>query len=627
LKRLFTTMAATTVGQDMAMEDDIEDIYGDLPAKESFGPKALAENRHDNVATTGTASITDKLAIVQLPGIGGNGSLQPDEKSSYGMIKEEHSAPFPKNDMERGVTATTTEHSPANGSFEPSNVVKADSIPPQDSIIKNGSQDVEHSEAFKNQSTLSKQMLQASNVLNAGIPEQGEATHIQEHGATNPGEWEPDSSPYESSSDDSSDTTSSGSDEDYELLDPAEQARRLMEDEGNSDDDGHSKGPKGGRIKSHNEAADEPVEMPDITVSPEMTIEELGAVATVVDNIALIKAKTSGEFQVLEARSLLCLKDRTVIGVVSETLGRVHEPLYCARFRSAAAMEEAGIHKGVVVFYVPQHSTFVFTNALRNIKGSDASNIYDEEAADDEVEFSDDEAEAEHKRNRKAQKQARRQGRSEYSTNGQRARDGQVDQSASINYDDEPQEEHYTPLSRPANLHEMMNQSGGALEAPSRGHRGNRNHRGDRGRSRGRGRQNNARAPPHFSHGQASHPDVPPNRGGFNYNPPSNNTPSNHNLTGYESTSTTGPQAFAYQQPPYSQPSSTYPTYPMQPAYQNAQNPPPFPWGGAPHGGAPPGGRQHQHAQHFPPPPQYPAGVAINPWFFQGQHPPNSGNR
>jgi hypothetical protein len=46
------------------------------------------------------------------------------------------------------------------------------------------------------------------------------------------------------------------------------------------------------------------------------------------------------------------------------------------------------------VYYVPNHSTFLFTSALRLAsKGSDASNVHDEEVDDREREFSDDEEE------------------------------------------------------------------------------------------------------------------------------------------------------------------------------------------------------------------------------------------
>ena len=53
------------------------------------------------------------------------------------------------------------------------------------------------------------------------------------------------------------------------------------------------------------------------------------------------------------------------------------------------------------VFHVPERSNFVFVRALQSLKGSDASNINDEEPAEDELEYSDDEAEAAAKRARK----------------------------------------------------------------------------------------------------------------------------------------------------------------------------------------------------------------------------------
>ena len=46
---------------------------------------------------------------------------------------------------------------------------------------------------------------------------------------------------------------------------------------------------------------------------------------------------------------------------------------------------------------VPSKSKFVFVDKIKAFKGSDASNVYDEEPADDELEFSDDEAEAAYK--------------------------------------------------------------------------------------------------------------------------------------------------------------------------------------------------------------------------------------
>lgn len=48
------------------------------------------------------------------------------------------------------------------------------------------------------------------------------------------------------------------------------------------------------------------------------------------------------------------------------------------------------------VFHVPERSKYVFLSQIRQFKGSDASNVYDEEPGEEEVEFSDDEAEAAH---------------------------------------------------------------------------------------------------------------------------------------------------------------------------------------------------------------------------------------
>lgn len=52
------------------------------------------------------------------------------------------------------------------------------------------------------------------------------------------------------------------------------------------------------------------------------------------------------------------------------------------------------------MYHVPNRSKFIFPSQLTRFKGSDASNVHDEEIGEDEVEFSDDEAEAAYKRQR-----------------------------------------------------------------------------------------------------------------------------------------------------------------------------------------------------------------------------------
>jgi len=46
-------------------------------------------------------------------------------------------------------------------------------------------------------------------------------------------------------------------------------------------------------------------------------------------------------------------------------------------------VEHEGNMEDQTLFYVPDSAAFVFTHSLRGTKGSDASNIYDEEINDD----------------------------------------------------------------------------------------------------------------------------------------------------------------------------------------------------------------------------------------------------
>ncbi|KAG4436795.1 hypothetical protein IFR05_007729 [Cadophora sp. M221] len=289
-------------------------------------------------------------------------------------------------------------------------------------------------------------------------------------------EWEVDSSPIESSSDDSSsddssDEESEEGDNAYKLLSPEEQARILMEGDGGSDDEGGGKAKgTGSQLRTKNEVPDVIVPKPDVVITPDMPITEVGNVEHIVENVLVIKARTSGENRALESGSLLCLEDRSVIGVVAEILGPVQKPLYSVMFTNAAEITEAGLSLGTKVFYSEKHSTFVFTQALKAYKGSDASNLHDEEIGDEEMEFSDDEAEAEHKRRVKQKRIERRGGKMQ---NGGSGRGGHplqqhqtpYDSSKPISYDDAEEDGPYRPLTRPAGFENSV----GHGEAPQEG--------------------------------------------------------------------------------------------------------------------------------------------------------------
>lgn len=453
-------------------------------------------------------------------------------------------------------------------------------------------------------------------------------------------EWEVDSSPIESSSDDSSDSDSSDESEEgdnaYKLLSPEEQARILMEGDGGSDDEGDNKAKGSGtQVRTKNEIPEVVIPKPDVTITEAMPIRELGVVEAIVENTLLIKANTSGEYRVLESGAVLCLADRSVIGVVSETIGRVQQPFYSVLFTNAAEIKEAGLEIGTKVFYSEQHSTYVFTQALKAFKGSDASNLHDEEVGDEEMEFSDDEAEAEHKRKVKQKRLERRGGMQQNAStrggqqNGGPSRQGHpsqqrhalYDASKGLSYDDND-DGPYKPLARPAGYADTVGRSEapheGAYQANNdrpqsrdsfrgrgRGERGDRGRgRGDRGRGRGRGGFQD-RPSPNSSNGYS----LPPQgRGSFPPPPPPPQFTGNFQQPGFQ---------------PYQQPGFTPPTMPPNlppnffPPQQNSPQQPQMPnW-------------QQFLQQPFPnawpnmpPPPPLsglPGGAYINPAFFNSQ--------
>ena len=495
-----------------------------------------------------------------------------------------------------------------------------------------------------------EQTLTTSVGLNTSLKELPES-----HGVDGEPEFEIDSSPIESSSSDSSTESSSSedSDDDYEMLDPEEEARRLMAEDVGSDGEGVGKGVKGtgsGHVRTLNEKADDIVEKPNVTVTADMKIEELGNVENLVDNLTLIKAKISGEYQVLETGSVLCLEDRTVIGAITETLGRVQQPFYSVRFTNAAAITEIGISTGTKIFYVEQHSTYVFTQAIKAIKGSDASNLHDEEVGDDELEFSDDEAEAEHKRRVKMQRQSKREARTGErdgftrgprqggrGNRGNRGGSGFQDRDIqdrvkkfnmhhgdpdAMNYDDNSDgDELYTPLARPSNLHEMMGHREAPLESSTisendfRGSHGNRGRedrgRGDRGRrrgDRGRGRGVRGDGRDRGSFGRNANTDRQAQR---SYTPPrAGDHPSYPAYNGYH-------PHYSVPSNPFIPPATTYPQQPQPhvvPPYQTDVHPYSQPL-------SPPTQYPHAYAQAYHQA-QYPSAESFQPQSYAQQQPP-----
>lgn len=339
-------------------------------------------------------------------------------------------------------------------------------------------------------------------------------TSAADSGANHGAEYQFDSS--DGDADDSSDDSSSSeddSDEDYPLLDPNTVAKMLMAGDGEDEDAGDTAGKTSGdyQPRTHNEV--KPIIPPirAINITPEMQTTVLGKIISIVESTILIQGYTSGEYQVLEPGSLLCTQDRKVVGDVNDTIGRVQQPLYSLLFdtEQEQLIQGLGLVVGSELWYVNSHSKFVFTEPLRGLKGTDASNLHDEEAGDDEVEFSDDEKEAESKRLKKLAKKGGRAGlprqpfneRESAATRAPRVSTQQSDHGSSqgarpsgayegggLNYDDPVindgtiNDGPYKKLSRPDNFLELMAQvpRGDAFRGRGRGATGHRGGRGGR---------------------------------------------------------------------------------------------------------------------------------------------------
>lgn len=125
--------------------------------------------------------------------------------------------------------------------------------------------------------------------------------------------------------------------------------------------------------------------------------------------------------QILDEGSLLCLNDRRVLGAIFETFGSVNAPFYSIRLppghqlvvktATSDGAESDPVQPGMQVFYspTPDFSGLLYTRDIRKtqMKGSDASNLYDEEVGENEIEFSDDEQEVAYRRDLKQRKKER----------------------------------------------------------------------------------------------------------------------------------------------------------------------------------------------------------------------------
>ncbi|KAJ1944671.1 hypothetical protein EC988_005928 [Linderina pennispora] len=127
----------------------------------------------------------------------------------------------------------------------------------------------------------------------------------------------------------------------------------------------------------------------------------LGTVYSIVNDTVIIESAQSGVHSVLDVDAIVAFSDRSVLGQIFEVFGPVARPMYSVRFNDPADIDREKCVKGALVIYAVGMANVVATDRLRT-KGYDASNEYDEEVNENEMEFSDDEKELEHRRQLRA---------------------------------------------------------------------------------------------------------------------------------------------------------------------------------------------------------------------------------
>lgn len=193
-----------------------------------------------------------------------------------------------------------------------------------------------------------------------------------------------------SESESSSETSDESSDS--ESSDNEDQEEDIANEEPDFDENNDI---SGGPVRSANEVVDEKApELPeDYKIREEEPIEFIGTITAAVERSVIVKACILGEFRVLEENSVFCFEDKSLLGVLFETFGRLQAPMYRVKFNSDETFEKFKNKVGEKVYYVVPESKFLYTDTIKNLKFTDASNCHDEELPLEEQEFSDDEQE------------------------------------------------------------------------------------------------------------------------------------------------------------------------------------------------------------------------------------------
>ena len=313
-----------------------------------------------------------------------------DSKPDDGIPKSEN------GDVVKEETSETTQASNVHGSLETSDIkeeaTKEEGAKEEGTKEEGAKEEGTKEEAAEEEATKEEATKEEDNKEEV---QKFSDDEIDVEGVSSDSEPESESSFSESDNNSDSDYADSGVEEDDDdQINPQE----LDEEEAELNN--------GGPITSTNETSEVAPQLPkDYKIDEKTPIEHAGQIIGLVDQSVIIKANTSGEFRVLKEESVFCFKDRTVIGPLCETFGRLQQPIYRVKFNTEEEFEPFKDKNGEEVYYVVPDSQFLYTDTIKQLKGTDASNCHDEELPEDEQEHSDDELEMNAKQAKKKKKQ------------------------------------------------------------------------------------------------------------------------------------------------------------------------------------------------------------------------------
>ncbi|KAL7102329.1 hypothetical protein ACP275_08G113400 [Erythranthe tilingii] len=138
-----------------------------------------------------------------------------------------------------------------------------------------------------------------------------------------------------------------------------------------------------------------PVPSVSVSLEPHHQVQPVGIILSVIGAQVIVEGVEKHN-PLNEGSILWITESRSPLGIVDEIFGPVKNPYYIVRYNEESEVPN-GIQQGTCISFVPEFAKHVLNEKSLYQKGYDASGENDEELSDD-LEFSDDEKEAEYRR-------------------------------------------------------------------------------------------------------------------------------------------------------------------------------------------------------------------------------------